>query len=420
VNNAPAALAVFAVTYFLASGVRIRGLPASRPAGALLGAVLMVVLGVLTPDEAYGTINFDTLALLLGTMVLSEFLKRAGFYDLVAARIAASGLGAHGLLFALVVVAGLLSAVLVNDTICLMLTPFVISILRAARLPLVPFLLALATSSNIGSALTLTGNPQVMIVATHSGIPYMHYLGVVAIPVLLSLAANYALLRWVFRAQLRAAPAREGSAAAAVVDPALLVKSLCCLGLAVVGFALSSVTGINLAWTALACATLLLVIGRRDPYEIFGGVDWTLLLFFAGLFVVVGGVAKTGILAEAQSRFVEPLLVESTAMQTIHLSWITIAGCQVFSNVPFVLVTAHWIPSFAEPQLAWTTLAYVSTVAGNLTILGSVANLIVLEQARAHVKIGFFEYLRFGALTTAASAVLGVLILLLEHGLGWI
>lgn len=413
------ALAVFALTYVLISGWELKLLPANRPAGALLGAVLMVVLGVLSPAQAYASVHLDTLGLLFGTMVLSEFLKESGFYGWIALRASAFRLTSRGLLTALVVVSGVLSAVLVNDTVCLMLTPFVVSMVERARLPPVPFLMALATSANIGSAWTLTGNPQNMIVGTKSGIPYLTFAAVCSLPVVVALAANLVLLRVRFRAELSAEPARFVSDVAKV-DRTLLARTLVCIGLAMAGFAFADRTGIGLPWTALACAALLLMIGKRDPYRVFAGIDWTLLLFFAGLFVVIGGLVHSGILTRVEEDFVRPLLGEDAIGQNLHLTWITVVGSQIFSNVPFVLAAGHMVPNFAAPELSWVILAYVSTVAGNLTILGSVANVIVLEQARGHVKIGFLEYAKFGVWTTFVSTAAGVAILLGEHALGWI
>ena len=377
---------------------------------------------MLTPEEAYAAVNLDTIVLLLGTMILSEYLKLSGFYSWVATRIARAGLTPRGLLRSLVILAGGLSAILVNDTVCLMLTPLVVSFLEAAGLPIVPYLMALATSSNIGSALTLTGNPQNMIVGSLSGIAYLRFTALTAAPVVASLLANDLLLARFYGKDLVAVPHPHGTARADApdVDPPLLWKSLACLGLAIVGFSATKLTHLNLAWTAIAAASLLLVIGRRDPYKVFAGLDWTLLLFFAGLFVVIGGLAHTGVLTEVEERFVRPLLGGSATSQGLHLSWVTLVGSQLFSNVPYVLVTSQWIPTLADPELAWILLAYVATVAGNLTILGSVANVIVLEQARRHATIGFFQYLRFGILTTFASTALGVGLILLEHHLGWV
>lgn len=414
------AVLIFAATYVVISGWRIGGLSfLTRPAGALLGAVAMVAFGVMTPGQAYAAVNLDTLVLLLGTMILSNGLAQSGFYGELARRLARSGLGPRGLLTALSLSAGIASAFLVNDTVCLMLAPVAIGMAASTGRSPVPFLMALATSANIGSALTLTGNPQNMVVGSLSGIPYLRFAAVCLAPVALALGANLALLHAYYRRALAPAhPAAEPTPTA--LDRPLMHRALACIALAVAGFAATEITGLNLAWTALTAAALLLVVSRRDPHRMLGEVDWTLLLFFAGLFVVIGGLGHVGALRSLEERFARPLLGESPERQTIHLTWLTVVGSQIFSNVPFVIVAGDWAPRLAEPELAWCVLAFASTVAGNLTILGSVANVIVLEQARAAATIGFWEHLKFGALTTLASIVLGVGALLAEHALGWI
>lgn len=413
------AILIFVFTYVLISGWKLPGLRLNRPAGTMAGAVLMVICGVLTPEQAYATIQLDTIVLLLGTMILSEFLKHCGFYSALAARLRRARLSPSRLLAVVVVLSGLLSAFLVNDTVCFMFTPLVLAIIGAAGLPPVPYLMALATSSNIGSALTLTGNPQNMLIGDMSGIPYLLFTGALAAPVSVSLTFNFLLLRWYYKRELSTAAAPSDFITETPVDRVLLWKSLFCLALSVAGFIFTKHTGLNLAWTSITAAVLLLTIGKTDPYKILAGVDWTLLLFFAGLFIVIGGLSHTGILNEIQEHFARPLLGESVERQSLHLTWLTIAGSQIFSNVPYVLVTGHWIPSLTNPPLAWTLLGFVATVSGNLTILGSVANVIVLEQARDRAKISFFDYLKFGILTTTVSVVTGVLFLFIEHRLGF-
>lgn len=419
VSPTAVAILIFFFTYVLISGWRIPRIGLNRPSGALAGAVLMVVCGVLTPGQAYATLNHDTMALLLGTMILSEFLKHCGFYAAIAERIGRARLTPFQLLGTVAGTAAVLSAFLVNDTVCFMLTPLVVTMVNAARLPLLPFLMALATSANIGSALTLTGNPQNMLVGTMSQIAYLRFMALSALPVCVAFIINFVLLGFFYGRELRAAHGEPATPVEARIDRALFIKSLFCLALSIAGFALEKVTGINMAWTSMAAATLLLAIGRVDPYKIFAGVDWTLLLFFAGLFVVIGGLEHTGLLADLQQKHVAPLLGESTPRQALNLSWISIAGSQIFSNVPYVLVTGRWIGRLANPEFSWVLLAYISTIAGNLTILGSVANVIVIEQAREHIHVGFLQYLKFGALTTLATAASGLAILLLQWKLGF-
>jgi Na+/H+ antiporter NhaD/arsenite permease-like protein len=409
-----AALVIFCATYLFLAGTEVPFLELDRPGGALLGAAAMVVFGVLTPEQVYrDAISWDTIVLLLGMMVLSSVMARAGIFRWVGFVALRRAHGPKSLLAAVVVVAGLLSAFLVNDTVCVMCTPMIVAMVEAASLPPLPFLLALAFASNAGSVATLTGNPQNMLIGTLSRIPYAHFTAALALPAILSLACVYLVLRMAFRRDLGAVRRIDVD-----VPPPQLHRwnAIACAGalaFVVVGFVL----GYDLAWTALVGSALLLVVTRGPPREVFAQVDGTLLLFFAGLFVVTHGVAQAGI-AERIFRALEPYLGSDAVQQTIRFGGFTVAACQLVSNVPFVLLAGHWVPHFADPHLGWLGLALFSTLAGNLTPVASVANLIVLELGGRHGKVPFFQFLRIGAAATFLPLALGAACLLAERRLG--
>lgn len=408
-----AALGVFALTYVAVAAGRFPGLSVDRPSAALLGAVLMVALRVLTPTEAGAAVNGDTLGLLLGTMILSAYLGEAGFFRWASGRILRSVAGARALLWALVFTAGVLSAFLVNDTVCLMLTPLVVRLVDDARLPPLPYLLALAFGANAGSSATLTGNPQNMIVGTLSGIPYATFAAALLLPAAVALVLVAAVLHLLFRRDLPRGPLPPPPADDAAIEPRLLAKALAATGLAVAGF----LAGFPLSWTALSCAALLMAVAGRRPREALGRVDWPLLVFFAGLFVVVAGVARSGAAARMHDAVV-PLLGPGGARQVVAFSLFTVAGSQLVSNVPFVILAGEWIPRLEDPRLLWLATALASTLAGNLTVLGSVANVIVLELAGSRARISFWRFARIGALVTALTLAAGLAVLLAERRLG--
>jgi Na+/H+ antiporter NhaD/arsenite permease-like protein len=408
-----AALLVFALTYLAIAAGRVPWLSVDRPSAALLGAVVMVAARVLTPAEASAAVNGDTLGLLLGTMVLSAYLGEGGFFRWASGRILRSVAGGRALLWAVVFTAGILSALLVNDTVCLMLTPLVLRLVDDARLPALPYLLALAFGANAGSAATLTGNPQNMIVGTLSGIPYATFTAALLLPALVSLVLVAAVLHAVFHGDLPRGPLAPPAAEDAGIDPRLLAKSLGATGLAVAGF----LAGYPLSWTALFCAALLMAAAGRRPREALARVDWPLLVFFAGLFVVVAGVARAGAAARMHDA-VAPLLGEGGARQVVAFSLFTVAGSQLVSNVPFVILAGEWIPRMEDPRLLWLATALASTLAGNLTVLGSVANVIVLELAGSRAKISFWRFARIGAAITALTLAAGLAVLLAERRLG--
>jgi Na+/H+ antiporter NhaD/arsenite permease-like protein len=372
----------------------------------------MVAVGALSPAEAAGAVNGDTVGLLLGMMVLSEYLRQAAFFRWASWKVIQSVSGPRTLLWGVALAAGGLSAFLVNDTICLMMTPLVIRIVDDAELPPLPYLLAVAFGANAGGAATLTGNPQNMIIGTISGISYASFAAALAVPAAVSLVLVAAILHLLFRRQL---PRRRLSPALAPppVDRRLLAKALGATGLALAGF----LGGLPLAWTALTAAALLMAVGGRAPREALHRVDWPLLLFFGGLFVVVAGVARSGAAGQMFEVFA-PWLGDHPARQAVVFGLFAAGASQVVSNVPFVILAGQWIPRLADPHLLWLATALSATLAGNLTTVGSVANLIVLETAGARVRVSFWSFLRIGALVTGVTLFAALALLLAERALG--
>ena len=268
--------------------------------------------------------------------------------------------------------------------------------------------MALATSANIGSVATLVGNPQNMIIGIRSGISFLRFSASMLPVAAVSLAISYFILRFSFRDILKRAVIVRADAPLPPLDRPLLIKTGFAFALVVCGF----FAGWNLGWTALSGAALLMVLARRDTHAVLEQVDWHLLVFFAALFVVVGGLNDTG-LPDALHERVQARFGGHAASQAWNLAWLSALGSNVFSNVPFVLVAARWINSFAQPELMWKVLALATTFAGNLTILGSVANVIVVESARGHVEIGFWDYAKIGVPITLATIAPGTILLLL-------
>jgi Na+/H+ antiporter NhaD/arsenite permease-like protein len=408
-----APLTIFGLTYLVVAGQRVPGLRLDRPSAALCGAVLMVLSGTLTLREAYASINLDTLALLLGMMVISAYLMEAAFFRTLAYYTARHARSARALLCALVLVAGALSAVLVNDVVCLMFTPIVVQVTREARLPALPYLIALASAANIGGVATLTGNPQNMIIGTAGGLVYARY-SLRMLPVAaLGLGLDIALLLMLFRRELPRGRLPDPALAPPPYDRRLAAKALAVLALVVAGF----LAGRSLAGTALAGAAVLTLIARTAPRPVFGRIDGSLLLFFAGLFVVIEGAARTGAIDRAHAALA-PLFGTGAARQLVSFGLFSELGSNLFSNVPYVLVAQKWVGRLAAPEYQWTGLAMTSTLAGNLTLVGSVANLIVFELAGPDGAVGFWRFLRYGVVIAVGTTALGLAVLLLELRLG--
>jgi Na+/H+ antiporter NhaD/arsenite permease-like protein len=407
-----AGAAVFLLTYILIAGRRLRFMPLDRPAGALVGAVLCVALGVLTPPQALAAINGETLLLLFGLMGIGAFLSEAGLLDRVAAAMARRARTPRRLLGLLVWGAGLLSALVTNDAVCVLAAPVVVAWIERHRLPPLPFLLALATAANTGSVATLVGNPQNMLCATLGGLGYRSY-ALHLLPVaLIGLAINHALLIALFRRELAGARLDlHGTAPPApVVDRRGLFTLLVIL--ATVGAYLA---GADLAWTAVAGFTALLLVHRADPTEFWGRIDWSVILFFGGLFVVVEGLVRSGGAGWVLDRV--PIWSGDASLAAyLRTTALFLVGSNVVSNVPFILVIRPEMARLPDPTLGWELLAMASTFAGNLTLLGSVANIIVAERGRKVGGLPFLAYLRLGFPLALVTTALGALWLLALHG----
>jgi Na+/H+ antiporter NhaD/arsenite permease-like protein len=409
------ALTIFAIAL---AGVALDRLPwvrIDRPASAFVGAVAMVLFGVLTPREAVAAIDWDTIVLLLGMMIIIAGLQQEGYTEALAELFLGRAHSARQLLVVVVVFTGVASAFLVNDAVVLVLTPLLIAHCRAKGLNPVPFLLAEAMASNIGGTATITGNPQNMLIGLRSGISYGGFLLRLLPVAVFSSVVLLAATSWLYRKELahpltaNLTGQRRETRALSSVKPSGII-----LVLVVLGFLVGRWTGISVPLTALAGAGLLLAISRHSPRQLFGRVDWVLLLFFASLFVVVGGAVKGGLVDWAIRS--APITPDLGGIGFLHGTSLGLS--QLISNVPYTVLMAPII----EPQgsqLLWLALASSATLAGNLTLIGAVANLIVAERAgQQGVRVNFWEFFKLGVPVTLLSLLLSLLVLWGEMALG--
>lgn len=403
---------IFALTYVAIAARRLPVLPLDRPAVALCGAVAMVAVGGLGIDEALLAIDMHVVALLFGVMLVAAYLQEARFFRFTAWWVLTRASSARSLLWALVFVAGGLSALLVNDTVCLMLTPLVVAVVVEARLPPLPYLFALASASNLGGVVSFTGNPQNMIIGrAAAGNPsFAEYLAL-ALPIgVILLAVDAALLVLLFRRVLPRGSLPPHVTERPELDRRLMIKALSCLGL----FVVLAVAGVSLAGASVTAASVLTLIARVPPRDALRRVDWALLVFFAGLFVAVRGLDRSGALADLLA-LTGPAFAGGEMQGELALAAVTVAGSNIVSNVPFVLVAVDWAAAMPEPAWAFVVLAFASTLAGNLTLFGSVANIIVFESAGPHGRVGFVEFLRCGAVLTFVPLCIALALLWVER-----
>lgn len=372
----------------------------NRATIALTGATLLIVIGALTLDEAYAALDLDTLTLLFAMMILNTNLRRAGFFQLVGNWVVHWAHTPRQLLALIIVASGMLSAVFLNDTIVLVFTPLVLDICAmVARRP-IPYLIALVTAANIGSAATITGNPQNMIIGVASGIPFARFTALLGPAALAGMAVIWGVIVLVYRREFASVPLIKTPTVAVKPERPLLVKSLAATAVMVGGLVL----GMEIPLAALAAAAILLISRRLEPETVFREVDWSLLVFFGGLFIVTGALEGLGA-SDQLFAVMQPIAERGI----VALAATGVVLSNLISNVPAVLLFRPFVPSFPAPTETWLTLALATTFAGNLTLLGSVANLIVAEIAgRRHVYLNFGEYLRAGVPITLISLALGV------------
>jgi len=396
------AVVIFLLTYLVLAVGRLPGFRVDRTGAAIIGAALMIGSGSLSLPQAFAAIDYNTIILLFGMMIVVANLRLSGFFTLISGWVVEHAHRPAVLLASIVVVSGFFSAFFVNDTMCLVLTPLVLEITRRLGRNPLPYLLAVAMAANIGSAATITGNPQNMMIGSFSGIGYRAFAAALSPVALTGLVALFLLLLFIYRSEFRQEPAMEVAHQSIRIDRVLLWKSLL-ISVAMIGFFFA---GVPVAQVALVAGALLLITRRVRPEMVYREIDWPLLVMFIGLFVLVAGVERAALAAD--------LLGASTRFgldRTVVLSSWTALLSNIVSNVPAVLVFKPLLTHMSNPRHAWLVMAMSSTLAGNLTILGSLANMIVVERARREVDISFWDYAKAGIPVTIVTLAIGMAIL---------
>jgi Na+/H+ antiporter NhaD/arsenite permease-like protein len=398
----PVVVTVFAVVYLGMFLGELPGLAIDRTGIALLGAIALVVTGRLTMEEAWAAIDVPTIALLLGLMVVSAQFRLGGFYTALTRRLGARDLTPPALLAWLVAAAGALSAVLANDIVCLAMAPVLVEVCARRRLDPVPFLLALACAANVGSAATLIGNPQNMLIGEALDLSFARYLWQGGVPAAIGLGATWAIVTW------RVGGAWAGTHPIPALDAPSFDRWQTLKGALVIGVVMAAF--LVAPWrrdvVALAAAGVLLLSRRMATREVLGLVDWHLLVLFAGLFVVNAAVARAGLLDTLVTTLRAAGLDPA---RPAALFGVTVVLSNLVSNVPAVMLL---LPAANHP-LAGPVLALASTLAGNLILVGSIANLIVAERAAAlGVRIDWRAHAPVGVPVTVVTLAVAALWLL--------
>jgi Na+/H+ antiporter NhaD/arsenite permease-like protein len=405
-NDQTITLIIVLVTYV---GVALGFLPrlrADRTTIALIGVGVLLIFKQVTLKDIPGFLDIDTLVLLFSMMVINSNLRLAGFFKLTGVYLLRLTRKPRVFLLIEIIVVGVLSALFLNDTICIMFTPFLLELLVAIDRNPIPYLIALATAANIGSVATLTGNPQNMIIGSVSGITYTNFLMTLAPIALICLGSVWIVIVMMYRREFARSnfftipPAEE----VRYYKPLLLKSSI-----VVAGMLTAFLAGVPVALASFIAACVLMITRRIKPEKIFAGVDWGILAFFSALFIITGALDKNNVTTMLLNK-----LNMSGHETALNLSLITVTLSNLVSNVPAVMLLKPLVSAMPNPTAGWYTLAAASTLAGNLTLLGSVANLIVAESAkRRKVVLSFWEYTKSGLIITILTLMISTVWIML-------
>jgi Na+/H+ antiporter NhaD/arsenite permease-like protein len=413
-------LAVFGITYALIATERLH-----KTIAAMAGGVAMVLLGIVSQEEAFEHIDFNVIFLLAGMMVLAGIIRKTGVFGWLAVRSARfAGGDPYRILVVLCVITAVASALLDNVTTVVLVGP--ITLFLAARMGMnpMPFIIAEVLASNIGGTATLIGDPPNILIGSAANIDFATFALHMGPLALIVLALFLVAARWLFRNDLMVDPQLRDSLLALderemISDAPLLRRSLAVLGLTLVGFLLHGALHLEPATIALAGAVLLMIVARQDPHEVLREVEWPTLFFFIGLFMVIAGVIEIGMIDAIASTLIE---VTGGALDSgaVVLLWVSAILSAIVDNIPYTATMLPVVAQMSEPhggsQALWWALAAGADLGGNATIIGASANVILASMAeREGHPITFGTYFRYAAPVTVGSILVAMVYIWLRY-----
>ena len=405
------AAAVFVVAYLLIATERW-----DRTLVALIGGMLVVVLGVIDQREAFAAVDLNVIFLLAGMMVIASILARTGFFEWLAIRsVVLSGGHPIRLLLILATVTAVLSAFLDNVTTVVLMTPVILSVARRLDISPMPYLVSGILASNIGGTATLIGDPPNIMIGSAAGLGFGDFLANLMPVTVLVFLAFLVIVRVSFRGHLQVPDERREAALeekeeGAIKDRPLLIRSLLVTIATIGGFLAHSAIGVEPATVALLGAAVLMLVAGLDPHRTLREIEWSTLFFFVGLFILVEAIVKTGIAGEIADRLAEATQGQPV-MATIGVLWFSAIASAIVDNIPYTATVIPIIQRLGTAGMAveplWWALALGACLGGNLTIVGASANVVVANMAaRAGYPIRFVEFLRYGMAVVAASLII--------------
>jgi len=401
---------IFVITYLGIIFTTLPGINIDRPSASFFGAVAMIVFGVFTFNEAISAIDFNTIALLIGMMVIITVLELDGFFSFITNKTITLAGNERRLLLIIIFTTGISSAFLVNDAVVLLYTPIIISICRDSKINPVPYLIAEILASNTGSAMTITGNPQNMLIGINSGISYSRFLFHLMPVSITGMIIIYFVVKFLYPQNFKKINPIDPHAGSYEYNYLSMKFSAPIFILVIILFFANGRIGLSIPVISLIGASLILLLGKIKPSEVIKNIDWVLILFFSTLFIVVGGVEKTGLVQHILNRW--SITPDFHGIAVIH--GISLFLSQIVSNVPYTILM---IPILKSPgsNIIWLSLASASTISGNATIIGAMANIIVIESAKKqNVHITFFEFFKAGITVTIITLLLSIFLLYIQ------
>jgi Na+/H+ antiporter NhaD/arsenite permease-like protein len=400
----------------------------NKTAAALLGAMLMVVAGIISQEAAFEHIDWNVIFLLIGMMIIMNITKQTGLFQYVAIKVAKLSRGEPLVILVLLsLITALFSAVLDNVTTVLIIIPITILIAVELGITPVPFVVTLAMASNVGGTATLIGDPPNIMIGSQAGLSFVDFLLNLAPVIIVILAVFCGMVVLVFRKQLRVSNERKARIMSfdetkAIENPALLVKSLAVLGLVVLAFLLHGLLELEASTIALTGAVLLIVLsGQKEVEHLLSEIEWTTIFFFLGLFMLVGGLVEVGIMAKVSSWLIGATAGHLRLTQFVIL-WVSGILSAVVDNIPFVATMIPLIkdmgtqlgPEAIKPL--WWTLALGACLGGNGTLIGASANVVAVGlSAKSGHPVSFWDFTKYGAVFTLISLAISTVYVLVRY-----
>lgn len=411
-NNVFIAVLIFILTYIVIISEKI-----NRTVIALLGAVLMVVFQVISQQEAFHTIDFNTIGLLIGMMITVNILKRTGIFQYLAIKVAKLAKGDPcKIMVYFMIMTGISSALLDNVTTILLIAPVTFVITDTLEVNPIPFMISEILAANVGGTATLIGDPPNIMIGGATGIGFMDFIINLAPVVIIIFTLNIFLFKWIYRKSLIVEEKQKEKILGfdetkTIKDKSLLIKSFAVLGIVIIGFAIHQFLGLESATIALFGGTLLLLISKIDPEEILIEIEWTTIFFFLGLFILVGSLEKVGVIGFLAEKMIG-LTNGNLVITTMVILWLAAIASAFLDNIPFVATMIPLIQNIGtissiNTTPLWWALALGACLGGNGTLVGASANVIIGGMLEKHGhKLSFAQYMKIGFPLTILSIII--------------